>query len=71
MEFGRAMGNDEPVTPVFPNSDYCTGIIGVVAAVDALMRRAQKGGSYCVDVSVKRREYTMAVGELRFQYRSR
>lgn len=22
MEFGRAMGNDEPVTPVFPNSDY-------------------------------------------------
>lgn len=21
-EFGRAMGNDEPVTPVFPNSDY-------------------------------------------------
>jgi hypothetical protein len=22
MEFGRAMGNDEAVTPVFPNSDY-------------------------------------------------
>lgn len=22
MEYGRAMGNDEPVTPVFPNSDY-------------------------------------------------
>lgn len=25
MGFGRAMGNNEPVTPVFPNSDYCTG----------------------------------------------
>lgn len=22
LEFGRAMGNDEPVTPVYPNSDY-------------------------------------------------
>jgi hypothetical protein len=22
LEYGRAMGNDEPVTPVFPNSDY-------------------------------------------------
>lgn len=25
MEFGRAMGHDEPVTPVFPNSDYWYG----------------------------------------------
>ena len=24
FEFGRAMGHNEPVTPVFPNSDYCT-----------------------------------------------
>ncbi|KXN81472.1 Succinate--hydroxymethylglutarate CoA-transferase [Leucoagaricus sp. SymC.cos] len=23
LEFGRAMGIDEPVTPVFPNSDFC------------------------------------------------
>ena len=22
LGFGQAMGNDEPVTPVFPNSDY-------------------------------------------------
>ena len=22
MQYGRAMGNDEPVTPIFPNSDY-------------------------------------------------
>ncbi|TVY21168.1 Succinyl-CoA--D-citramalate CoA-transferase [Lachnellula arida] len=26
MEFGRAMGHDAPVTPVFPNSDYWYGI---------------------------------------------
>lgn len=28
MEYGRAMGNNEPVTPVFPNSDYSTGVAG-------------------------------------------
>ncbi|KAF9772369.1 hypothetical protein IL306_009931 [Fusarium sp. DS 682] len=28
MGFGKAMGNDEPVTPVLPNSDCCTGKYG-------------------------------------------
>ena len=28
LEFGRAMGYDEAVTPVLPNSDYSTGVIG-------------------------------------------
>lgn len=28
LEFGRAMGLDEPVTPILPNSDYCTGVSG-------------------------------------------
>jgi crotonobetainyl-CoA:carnitine CoA-transferase CaiB-like acyl-CoA transferase len=51
MEFGRAMGNDEPVTPVFPNSDFCTGTAGVVAVLDAILRRGVDGGSYKVDVS--------------------
>jgi crotonobetainyl-CoA:carnitine CoA-transferase CaiB-like acyl-CoA transferase len=50
MEFGRAMGNDEPVTPVFPNSDFCTGTVGVSAILDALLRRGAEGGSYKVDV---------------------
>lgn len=50
MEFGRAMGNDEPVTPVFPNSDFCTGAIGVIAILNALLRRGAEGGSYKVDV---------------------
>lgn len=51
MEFGRAMGHDEPVTPVFPNSDFCTGVAGVCAVLNALLRRGEDGGSYRVDVS--------------------
>ncbi|UPX13366.1 uncharacterized protein EKO05_0003876 [Ascochyta rabiei] len=52
MVFGRAMGDDEPITPVFPNSDYCTGIPGIVAVLNAL-RRGSEGGSYKVDVALK------------------
>jgi crotonobetainyl-CoA:carnitine CoA-transferase CaiB-like acyl-CoA transferase len=51
MEFGRAMGNDEAVTPVFPNSDFCTGTSGVIAVLNAIIRRGAEGGSYKVDVS--------------------
>ncbi|PCG91940.1 CoA-transferase family III [Penicillium occitanis (nom. inval.)] len=52
--FGKAMGltNDEPVTPVFPNSDYMTGIAGATGVLCALMRQAEKGGSYKVDVAL-------------------
>lgn len=46
------MGNNEPVTPIFPHSDYCTGISGSCAILLALLRRGEKGGSYCVDVSL-------------------
>ena len=52
MEFGRAMGNDEPVTPVFPNSDYCTGVAGVSGILAALIKRAEEGGSYTVDIAL-------------------
>ncbi|KAL6705948.1 hypothetical protein ACN47E_006227 [Coniothyrium glycines] len=52
IEFGRAMGNNEPVTPVFPNSDFCTGTAGVVAVLDAILRRGQQGGSYQVDIAL-------------------
>ncbi|XPT02981.1 hypothetical protein M3J09_012084 [Ascochyta lentis] len=38
MDFGRAMGNNEPVTPVFPNSDFCTGTAGVIAVLNALLQ---------------------------------
>jgi len=52
--FGRAMGlkDGEAVTPVFPNSDYMTGIAGVCGILTALMKRAEKGGSYRVDLSL-------------------
>lgn len=52
MQFGRAMGNDEAVTPVFPNSDYCTGIAGTCAVLQALMQQAEHGGSYLVDTAL-------------------
>ncbi|RFU33065.1 hypothetical protein B7463_g3302, partial [Scytalidium lignicola] len=52
MEFGRAMGNDEAVTPILPNSDYCTGVIGICAVLNALLERGEKGGSYAIDVAL-------------------
>jgi hypothetical protein len=52
LEFGRAMGHNEPVTPVFPNSDYSTGITGACGVLDALMQRAETGGSYVVDIAL-------------------
>ncbi|RAH78834.1 CoA-transferase family III [Aspergillus japonicus CBS 114.51] len=52
MSYGQAMGLNEPVTPVFPNSDYCTGVAGVAAILEALVRRADHGGSYGIDVSL-------------------
>lgn len=51
MEFGKAMGHNEPVTPVFPNSDFCTGTSGVIAVLNAILQRGKIGGSYRVDVS--------------------
>ena len=52
MGFGRAMGNDEPVTPVLPNSDYCTGVAGSCAVLQALVLQAEKGGSYLIDTAL-------------------
>ncbi|WEW55601.1 hypothetical protein PRK78_001032 [Emydomyces testavorans] len=51
-QFGRSMGNDEPVTPVFPNSDFCTGISGICSVLDALIRRAEHGGSYRISLAL-------------------
>ncbi|KAJ5320049.1 hypothetical protein PENANT_c025G03727 [Penicillium antarcticum] len=51
-EYGRATGQDEPVTPIFPNSDFCTGVIGVCGIMNALIERAEKGGSFYMDTSL-------------------
>ncbi|EAT77847.2 hypothetical protein SNOG_14655 [Parastagonospora nodorum SN15] len=45
LEYGKAMGHGEAVTPVFPNADYCAAVL------DALVKKSQHGGSYGVDVS--------------------
>ncbi|OOO07739.1 L-carnitine dehydratase/bile acid-inducible protein F [Aspergillus oryzae] len=52
LEYGRAMGHDEAVTPVFPNSDYCTGVMGVCGVLNALIERADKGGSFFMDTAL-------------------
>ncbi|KAL7953753.1 putative L-carnitine dehydratase [Trichoderma compactum] len=50
--FGQAMGVDEPVTPIFPHSDYCSGVAGSCAVLISLLRRAERGGSYRIDLSL-------------------
>ncbi|OQV06792.1 hypothetical protein CLAIMM_11316 isoform 2 [Cladophialophora immunda] len=50
--YGQALGLDEPVTPIFPNSDYCTGLAGICGTLIALLRRGKQGGSYGVDVAL-------------------
>ena len=50
--FGRAMGLDEPVTPVFPNSDYCTGVTGIIGVLAALVKQSETGGSFTVDTAL-------------------
>ncbi|KAE8142912.1 CoA-transferase family III domain-containing protein [Aspergillus pseudotamarii] len=52
LEYGRAMGHDEAVTPVFPNSDYCTGVLGVCGVINALIERGNKGGSFLMDTAL-------------------
>ncbi|KAH8900472.1 CoA-transferase family III [Thozetella sp. PMI_491] len=50
--YSQAMGLDEAVTPVFPNSDYCTGAAGSVGVLHALIKRSESGGNYGVDASL-------------------
>ncbi|QIX01062.1 hypothetical protein AMS68_006579 [Peltaster fructicola] len=52
FEFGRAMGLAEPVTPLVPNSDFCTGAAGITAVMCALIHKAEHGGSVSVDLGL-------------------
>ncbi|ESK89134.1 CAIB/BAIF family enzyme [Moniliophthora roreri MCA 2997] len=52
LEYGCAMGHEEAVTPIFPNSDYCTGVAGAIGAIQAIIERGEKGGSFVVDVAL-------------------
>jgi hypothetical protein len=51
-KFGQSVGVEEPITPVFPNSDFCTGTAGAIAVLQALIEKSQKGGSYVIDCAL-------------------
>jgi hypothetical protein len=40
------MGKSEPMVPPFPMSDYGTGIMGAIAALTGVYKRALEGGSW-------------------------
>jgi len=43
---GLATGKTEPLVPPFPMSDYGTGIMGAIAALTGILKRATEGGSW-------------------------
>ncbi|KAK6836774.1 hypothetical protein PG987_007269, partial [Apiospora arundinis] len=52
-EFGKFMGVEgEPIVPPLPNSDFQTGVVGCLAIMNALDRRAKRGGNHLVSVSL-------------------
>ncbi|PPQ67239.1 hypothetical protein CVT24_011558 [Panaeolus cyanescens] len=51
-EYGKALGVDGPVGPVFPSADYSTGVAGATGVLQAIIQRGAKGGSYVVDVAL-------------------
>ncbi|OTA70770.1 CAIB/BAIF family enzyme [Hypoxylon sp. EC38] len=50
--FARMWDSDEPTMPFLPNSDFQTGIVGCIAVMNALDKRAKKGGNYLVSMSL-------------------
>ncbi|KAI6086806.1 CoA-transferase family III [Hypoxylon rubiginosum] len=50
--FARMWDVAEPVMPFLPNSDFQTGIVGCIAIMNALDKRAKKGGNYLVSMSL-------------------
>ncbi|KAI1777912.1 CoA-transferase family III [Hypoxylon cercidicola] len=51
-EQGRFMGQNGPVVPPFPMSDYATGCVGTIAALSGIYRRATQGGSWICRTSL-------------------
>jgi len=49
---GRFLGLDEPVVPLIPNSDYQTGIIGLIGIMSALLQREKAPGSFLLSVAL-------------------
>lgn len=62
---GEFLGLEEPVVPPLPNSDYQTGIVGLLGILAAVDRRANEGGSYTVDVSLTQfNQFLLGLGKL-------
>ncbi|KAM0277044.1 hypothetical protein ACHAQH_006114 [Verticillium albo-atrum] len=49
---GKFLGLDEPVVPLLPNSDYQTGLVGAVAAMQALYMRTKGDKTFDIDISL-------------------
>ncbi|KAK8234092.1 CoA-transferase family III domain-containing protein [Phyllosticta capitalensis] len=49
---GKFLGLNEPVVPLFPNSDYQTGLAGAAAVVGALLARTKDDVTFDIDVSL-------------------
>ncbi|TLD31407.1 hypothetical protein PspLS_01747 [Pyricularia sp. CBS 133598] len=62
---GRFLGLDEPVVPPLPNSDYQTGLAGLIGILAAVDRRSTEGGSFVVDVSLNQyNQWLVSLGQL-------
>ena len=61
---GKFLGLDEPVVPLLPNSDYQTGLVGLIGIMAALLRREREGGSYLLSVALNYyNKFLLSVGE--------
>ncbi|KAF2500036.1 CAIB/BAIF family enzyme [Lophium mytilinum] len=49
---GQFFGLDEPVVPLLPNSDYQTGVTGLIAILHGLNGRATTGGNFLASISL-------------------
>ncbi|KAF4952461.1 hypothetical protein FGADI_6695 [Fusarium gaditjirri] len=49
---GKFLGLDEAVVPLFPNSDYQTGLVGAAAAIQALLARTKEDVTFDIDISL-------------------
>ncbi|KAH0044196.1 hypothetical protein KCU78_g456, partial [Aureobasidium melanogenum] len=49
---GKFLGLEEAVVPLFPNSDYQTGLIGAAAVLQALLQRVNEDRTFDIDVSL-------------------
>ncbi|KZT22465.1 CoA-transferase family III [Neolentinus lepideus HHB14362 ss-1] len=51
-ETGEACGQDAPIVPCWPITDYSTGLMGAIAVLQGLIKRSRVGGSWHAPVSL-------------------